>query len=81
MDAATDRIAPKGMYRILGIDKFANEHWIDGDYPTLEEALERARTQSQEAASDGDTKGSIATVWYVYDDRGTYCGGDVYKGQ
>ncbi len=79
MDAAKDRVAPKGMYRVLGIDKFANEHWVDADYATLEEALEQARTKTQESACDGDPDGSIATVFYVYDDTGAYRGGDIYE--
>lgn len=74
----TDLIAPKGMYRVLGIDKFANEHWIDADYSTLEEALENARMQSHEASASASDK-SVATVFYVYDDRGVYLGGDIYE--
>lgn len=74
MERVIERIAPKGMYRVLGLDKFSREHWIEADYSTLEDALEQARIKSQ-AVSGSASDESIATVFYVYDDRGIYCGG------
>ncbi len=75
--------APPGKFRIVGIDKFhppGEDDWIDGDYDTLEEALSLARQKTQ-AASKYATDSSIATVFYVYDDRGVYKGGDIYKNE
>jgi hypothetical protein len=68
-----DRIAPPGKYRVLGVDKFANEHWIKGDYDTRAEAEAVAVTETAEAAPHASDK-SIATVYYVYDDTGKYLG-------
>ena len=76
-------IAPKGKYRIVGIDKFevpGEGHWVVGDFGNLEMALALARRMTREDmpfASDP----SIATVYYVYDDRGNYRGGDIYAGE
>ncbi|MEJ7576204.1 MAG: hypothetical protein WKF74_04260 [Pyrinomonadaceae bacterium] len=74
-------IAPKGKYRVIGIDKFhppLTDHWLVDDYNDLEEALKIARDRMREdmpLASHPD----IATVYYVYDDEGQYRGGDIYR--
>jgi hypothetical protein len=83
MDFDPNRLkAPPGKFRILGIDKFPfpNEDWIKGDYDSLEEALSLARKLTKEASKDS-TDPSIATVYYVYDDKGVYRGGDIYKNE
>jgi hypothetical protein len=79
----SELVAPKGKYRVIGIDKFrppGEGHWIVGDYDGLEEALDLARRRTREAIPNS-TSPSIAEVYYVYDDRGCYCGGDVYSGE
>lgn len=71
------RISDNKMYGVLGIDKFSNEDWMHGEYATAEEALAEARKLTREAmplASDS----SIATVYYAYDPKGKYLGGDVW---
>ena len=70
-EVAKDRIAPKGMFRILCVDKFSNEHTIYGDYDSREKALGIAQVKTQDAAKYSSDP-SIATVYYVYDDQGTY---------
>lgn len=74
--------APKGKFRIVGIDKFEmprdDAHWVVGDYDSKDEALQRARGMSQNE-SKHSTDPSIATVYYVYDENGSYLGGDIYK--
>ncbi|MBI5213853.1 MAG: hypothetical protein HY957_10890 [Nitrospirae bacterium] len=73
-------IAPKGKYRIIGIDKFhppGTDHWLVGDYYDLETALKIARAKTEEAKPLA-TSSSIATVYYVYDDKGWYRGGNIY---
>ena len=75
--------APPGKFRIVGIDKFhppGQDDWIEGNYDSLEEALRLARQWTQEASKDS-TDSSIATVFYVYDDKGVYKGGDIYKNE
>ncbi len=78
-----DLVAPKGKYRVVGIDKFhlpGEDHWIDGDYDSADEALRVARQKSRREAGLSTHPG-IATVYYVYDDRGRYLGGDIYTGE
>ena len=52
-------IAPKGKFRIIGVDTFDGGDWIVGEYDTLEEAINIA-----------NKKGGTMTMMYVYDDRG-----------
>jgi hypothetical protein len=78
-----DLKAPKGKFRIVGIDKFeipGEGHWVEGDYDSLDEALRIARNNTREASGDA-TDSSMATVFYVYDENGSYLGGDTYKGE
>ncbi len=72
------RISDSGQYTVMGIDKFDNSDWIQGNYGSAEEALREARKLTKEAmklASDS----SIATVYYAYDSNGKYLGGDVWN--
>jgi len=76
-----ERIAPKGKFRILGIDKFeppGEGHWVVGDYDSLEEALRYARARTRQATSHTEDP-NMAIVYYVYDDQGKYMGGDIYS--
>jgi len=52
--------APKGMFRVVGVDTFSNEDWVYGDYKTFKEAKEFA-----------DKHGGNMNVVYVYDDKGS----------
>lgn len=75
--------APKGKFRIIGIDRFeipGEGHWIVGDYDTSKEALKIAREMTRNASKDASDP-SIATVYYAYDENGVYLGGDIYKGE
>lgn len=56
-------IAPKGKFRVIGVDTFDGGDWHDGDYDTKEAALEVARK-----------KGGNMTILYVYDDKGNRIG-------
>jgi len=53
--------APIGKYRVVGVDTFSNEDWIDGDFSTAAEAIERARS-----------KGGVMLKTHVYDDTGLH---------
>jgi hypothetical protein len=75
--------APPGKFRIVGIDKFeppGEGHFVVDDYDTAEEALEIARKMTRDASKDS-TSPSIATVYYVYNDKGQYLGGDIYNNE
>jgi hypothetical protein len=79
----SDLIAPRGKFRVIGIDKFeppGEGHWIVGDYDTFQDAIDLAHKRSYDAAPNS-TDPSIAEVYYVYDDQGCYLGGDIYAGE
>ncbi len=68
----------QGKYKVLGIDKFDGEDWVHGEYDSADEALTVARKMTKEAMPLA-THGSIATVYYAYDPKGRYLGGDVWN--
>jgi len=72
------RKSAKGKFKVLGIDKFSHDDWVEGEYDSAEEALRVARTKTNEAKKNcfGDGGDSIATVYYAYDPEGNYLGGD-----
>ena len=51
--------APKGKFRVVGVDTFAHEDWIVGDFADEKTAIETAKA-----------KGGVMTKMHVYDDRG-----------
>lgn len=53
--------APKGKFRVVGVDTFSHEYWVYGDYNALQEATDFAKL-----------KGSNMNMVYVYDDKGEY---------
>lgn len=59
MTTKEERKAPKGMFRVIGVDTFSNEDWCNGDYKTKAEAF-----------GEASTKGGTMTKMYVYDDKG-----------
>ena len=72
------RKSPDGKFRVIGIDKYDREDWLDSEYDTAEEALSVAREKTRTCmhlASDAE----VATVFYAYDPEGTYLGGDVWN--
>ena len=72
------RKSPDGKFRVIGIDKYRREDWIDGEYDTAEEVLSVARKQTKAnmpLASDPEA----AKVFYAYDPEGNYLGGDVWN--
>ena len=76
-----DLKAPKGKFRIVLLDKFepsGEGFYPFGDYDALDEALKIARQKGKEAEPDSSDP-NIATVYYVFDDKGVYKGGDIYK--
>ncbi len=55
--------APKGKFRVIGVDTFDGVDWIEGDFDTKEQALECAHK-----------KGGEMLVTHVYDDNGNHVG-------
>ena len=77
-EVAEKRKSDSGKFKILGIDKFDGEDWIQGEYETAEKALKIARRMTREAMSSASGP-SVATVYYAYDPSGKYLGGDTWK--
>jgi hypothetical protein len=74
---------PKGKFRIIGIEKFEIQgkgHWVVEDMDNREEAIKKAREMTRNASKDAEHP-SVATVFYVYDENGTYLGGDIHSQQ
>lgn len=72
--------APPGKFRVLGIDKYSGEDWIQGDFDLETVAVLEARRLTFEAKPSASHH-SVATVYYAYDDRGIYLGGDIWLGE
>lgn len=53
--------APKGKFRVIGVDTFSHEDWIQGDYNSKTEAI-----------SVADEKGGTMLKMHVYDDKGKH---------
>ncbi len=58
-----ERTAPKGQFRAVGVDTFANEDWVYKDFATREEAAIFAVQH---------TAGKQMFKVYIYDDTGTF---------
>ena len=63
IDYDFSRKAPKGQYRIIGVDTFDGTDWIEGDYKTLVEAYDIA---------EANVKGAVMLKMYIYNDKGEY---------
>lgn len=68
--------APAEKYKVVGIDRFSDEDWEEGVYSDKNKAIKKARSLTKKASKDSDND-SIATVYYVYDDKGNYLGGGI----
>lgn len=79
-EAAKKRKSDAGKFRVLGIDKFDGDDWVHGEYDSAKEALDEARKMTNEAMAMA-TDSSIATVYYAYDPKGKYLGGDTWKNE
>ncbi len=55
------RSAPKGKFRLIGVDTFDGGDWVVGDYKILSTAREIA---------NNETAGKQMLKMYVYDDKG-----------
>ncbi len=53
--------APKGKFRVVGVDTFSSEDWIIGDFDTMPMAIKTA-----------DGKGGEMLKTHVYDDNGKH---------
>ena len=72
---ATELRAPKGKIRVVGVDLFSHEDYLVGDYGSREAAFQIADEHNKKRS------GSMADVYYVYDDEGNYIRGNEAVGQ
>lgn len=63
MLSTKDFKAPKGKFRVVGVDTFDGGDWIEGDFKTKEEALRCAKKE----------RGDMCKT-HVYDDKGNHVG-------
>lgn len=61
IDETFSRNAPKGKFRVVGVDTFDGSDWVQGDFDTLNEACQCARE-----------KGGEMTMMHVYNDKGEH---------
>lgn len=61
IDEEFSRKAPKGKFRVIGVDTFDGGDWVSGDFSTKEEAINHAVI-----------KGGQMTKMHVYDDLGRH---------
>lgn len=59
MLSVKDFKAPKGKFRVIGVDTFDNVDWIEDDFPSKEEAIDCA-----------NKKGGTMLKTHVYNDQG-----------
>jgi hypothetical protein len=67
---ATELRAPKGKFRVVGVDLFDHTDYLVGDYDQRKIAF---------ATADGHNKrrrNNLSDVYYVYDDEGKYLRGN-----
>ena len=62
IDEDFSRKAPKGKFRVIGVDTFSGGDWMEGDFDTLDQAMEHA---------NNETNGKKMLMMHVYDDTGS----------
>lgn len=72
---ATEQKAPKGKWRVIGVDLFDHDDYLVGDFDGQQEAFKIADEHNKKRS------GSMADVYYVYDDNGLYVRGNEAVGQ
>jgi hypothetical protein len=63
IDEQFSRRPPKGKFRVIGVDTFDGDDWVEGDFDSAQAALSHARS-----------KGGQMTKMHVYDDTGRHIG-------
>ena len=66
----TDKKAPFGKTRVIGVDLFEHEDYLVGDYDSQDEAFKIADEHNKARS------GSMDDVYHVYDVEGVYIRGN-----
>jgi hypothetical protein len=61
----TSKSAPKGKFRVIGVDLFSHEDYLVGDHEKSE-AFDTADSHNKKR------EGEMDDVYYVYDDKGLF---------
>lgn len=64
IDERFSRNAPRGKFRVIGVDTFDGEDWMEGDFDTLPAAMTHVNKE---------TRGEQMLKMHVYDDTGAHC--------
>lgn len=64
IDEEFSRKAPKGKFRVIGVDTFDSDDWVEGDFDTLKQAQKHANER---------TKDKQMLKMHIYDDTGNHC--------
>ncbi|MBI2439182.1 MAG: hypothetical protein HYV45_01090 [Candidatus Moranbacteria bacterium] len=62
--------APSGQTRVVGVDLFAKEDYLVGDFDSKDKAIKKADAHNKKRL------GPMDDVYYVYNDRGQYIHGN-----
>ncbi len=65
IDEKFSRKAPAGKFRVVGVDTFDGDDWVEGDFDTLEAAMTHVGEE---------TRGKQMLKMYVYNDQGQHVG-------
>ena len=63
IDTDFSRKAPEGKFRVVGVDTFDGQDWVQGDFGSLELAKE---------AADKSVEGEQMLKMHVYNDKGEH---------
>jgi hypothetical protein len=63
IDKTFSRNAPTGKFRVVGVDTFDREDWVEGDFHTAAAAVAHAESR---------TAGKQMLKMHVYDDQGRH---------
>ena len=64
IDEEFSRSAPPGKFRVIGVDTFDGDDWVEGDFDTLELAKKHVIKS---------ITGKEMLIMHIYDDRGKHC--------
>ncbi len=65
IDETFSRKAPPGMFRVIGVDTFDGDDFVEDDFPSLPLAQDHVREK---------TAGKEMLMMHIYDDRGCHLG-------
>ncbi len=65
IDESFNRAAPKGKFRVIGVDTFDGTDWVSGDFASLGSAQEHVSK---------NTAGKSMLMMHIYDDQGNHVG-------